>query len=72
MSSSLFEGYEDEDNDVFRQMIYRNADAVLLCFSVSCHDSLRNVRTKWLPEIRRFCPAGTAFSQLILTRFYSI
>lgn len=34
---------------------YRS-DVVLLCFSLTSHNSLRNCKAMWYPEIRRFCP----------------
>ncbi|XP_076460277.1 rho-related BTB domain-containing protein 1-like isoform X2 [Babylonia areolata] len=45
-------GYHDKD----RRFAYRGADVILLCFSTVHPGSLRNVRTIWYPEIRRFCP----------------
>ncbi|KAK7477492.1 hypothetical protein BaRGS_00031256 [Batillaria attramentaria] len=45
-------GYHDKD----RRFAYRGADVVLLCFSTVRPSSLRNVKTIWYPEIRRFCP----------------
>ncbi|KAG8248059.1 Rho- BTB domain-containing protein 1 [Homalodisca vitripennis] len=32
------------------------SDVVLLCFSLTSHNSLRNCKAMWYPEIRRFCP----------------
>ncbi|KAK7109938.1 rho-related BTB domain-containing protein 1-like [Littorina saxatilis] len=45
-------GYHDKD----RRFAYRGADVIVLCFSTVRPSSLRNVRTIWYPEIRRFCP----------------
>ncbi|KAL8604919.1 hypothetical protein ACOMHN_028547 [Nucella lapillus] len=56
-------GYHDKD----RRFAYRGADVILLCFSTVADvillcfsavrpSSVRNVRTIWYPEIRRFCP----------------
>ncbi|KAJ7777629.1 small GTPase-binding protein [Mycena maculata] len=34
---------------------YPKTDVFLLCFAVDDHNSLRNVRDKWMPEISHFC-----------------
>lgn len=45
-------GYHDKD----RRFAFRGADVIILCFSTVRPSSLRNVRSVWYPEIRRFCP----------------
>ena len=42
--------------DSVRSLSYADADVFLVCFSVSDPNSLHNVRTKWIAEIRRHRP----------------
>ncbi|KAF7487997.1 Rho-related GTP-binding protein RhoU [Sarcoptes scabiei] len=42
-----------DDFDSIRPLCYQNADVFLVLFSVVSPRSFRNVRQKWLPEIRR-------------------
>ena len=37
-------------------MAYPETDVVLLCFSVARSESMENITTKWLPELKRFIP----------------
>ena len=66
MCSSFFAGHE-ETYDFLRQLTYQKSDVILMCFSLDNPDSLENIETKWIPEVRQFCPKGTAFSQFSLT-----
>ena len=58
--------------DNLRQLIYQNTDVFLMCFSIDNPDSLENIEKRWMPEVRHFCPEGTAFSQLLLTSYVSM
>ena len=40
-----------------------------MCFSLDNPDSLENIDKKWMPEVRQFCPKGTAFSTFLLTNY---
>lgn len=44
-----------EAYDLNRPLSYPQTDVFLICFSIVCPDSLENVRTKWLSEVRRHC-----------------
>ncbi|XP_052776895.1 rho-related GTP-binding protein RhoA-D-like isoform X2 [Mya arenaria] len=48
------EGHEDYDDT--RPESYEDADVFLLCFSLSSHNSLNSIKTKWLPELRKCKP----------------
>lgn len=54
VSLRLWDTFGDHEKD--RQFAYGRADVVLLCFSIADAISLKNVKKKWLPEIRHFCP----------------
>ena len=40
-----------------RPLAYPKTDLFLVCFCVCSFASYKNVRDKWVPEIRQFCPA---------------
>ncbi|XP_033734145.1 cell division control protein 42 homolog [Pecten maximus] len=42
--------------DRLRTLAYFDTDIFLVCFAVDDKDSLDNVRTKWVPEIREYRP----------------
>ena len=39
-----------------RPLAYPKTDLFLVCFCVCSFASYKNVRDKWVPEIRQFCP----------------
>ena len=43
-----------------RKLTYSNTDVVLMCFSIDSPDSLENIEKRWMPEVEKFCPTGTA------------
>lgn len=45
-----------DDYSGIRFMLFQDADAIIVCFSVGCMQSLENVSLKWSPEIDQFCP----------------
>lgn len=45
-----------EDYDRLRPLSYPGTDICLVCFAVNSQTSFENVRNKWWPEIRHFCP----------------
>ena len=60
----IIAGYEHFD--FLRKLAYQNTDAFIMCFSIGSPDSLRNIKKKWMPEVRRICPTGTTLCQMIL------
>ncbi|XP_052256026.1 uncharacterized protein LOC127861504 isoform X2 [Dreissena polymorpha] len=48
------EGHEDFDDS--RPESYEGADVFLLCFSLSSHNQLKSVKTRWIPELRKYKP----------------
>lgn len=55
-SLALFDTAGQEDYDRLRPLSYPGTDVCLVCFAVNSQTSFENVRHKWLPEIRHFCP----------------
>ena len=45
-----------EDYDRLRPLSYPQTDVFLVCFSVLSTTSFENVRHKWVPEVRHYCP----------------
>ena len=52
----LWDTAGQEDYDKIRTVSYTNTDIVIICFSIISPSSLRNVKAKWLPEIRHYLP----------------
>ncbi|KAL3320452.1 GTP-binding protein Rho1 [Cichlidogyrus casuarinus] len=45
-----------EDYDRLRPLSYPDTDVILIGFSIDSPDSLRNVKDKWIQEVKHFCP----------------
>lgn len=52
----LWDTAGQDSYDRLRPLAYPGADVFLICFSINSPDSFENVRDKWYPEIRHFCP----------------
>ncbi|KAI6191118.1 CRE-MIG-2 protein [Aphelenchoides bicaudatus] len=52
----LWDTAGQEDYDRLRPLSYPQTDVFILCFAIASQVSLRNVQSKWLPEIRQYCP----------------
>ena len=46
----------DAGYDRVRPLSYTDADLIMVCFSVSDPESMDNVVSKWVPEVREHCP----------------
>ena len=44
------------DFERLRPLSYPDTDVILMCFSIDSPASLENIREKWMPEVKRFCP----------------
>ncbi|EXU95165.1 Ras GTPase family protein [Metarhizium robertsii] len=53
---ALWDTAGQEDYDRLRPLSYPGAHVVLICFAIDSPDSLENVKEKWMPEVRHFCP----------------
>lgn len=56
MELALWDTAGQEDYDRLRPLSYPDTDVVLICFSIGNSVSLTNVKEKWHPEVRHFCP----------------
>ena len=45
-----------EDYDRLRPLSYPQTDVFLICFSVVSPASFANIKAKWAPEVKHFCP----------------
>ena len=52
----LFDTAGQEEYDRLRTLAYPATDVFLVCFSVASPNSFENVREKWIPEIKHYCP----------------
>jgi len=53
---NLWDTAGQEDYDRLRPMSYPQTHIFLVCYSVDSKSSLANVKAKWFPEIRHYCP----------------
>uniref|UniRef100_A0A2C9K179 Uncharacterized protein n=1 Tax=Biomphalaria glabrata TaxID=6526 RepID=A0A2C9K179_BIOGL len=51
----IFDTAGQEDYDRLRPFSYSDVDVVLICFSLADSDTLLNVMSNWVPEIRYYC-----------------
>eukprot|EP01103_Thecamoeba_quadrilineata_P019397 TRINITY_DN7836_c0_g1_i1.p1 TRINITY_DN7836_c0_g1~~TRINITY_DN7836_c0_g1_i1.p1 ORF type:complete len:234 (+),score=41.51 TRINITY_DN7836_c0_g1_i1:90-704(+) len=53
---SLWDTAGQEEYSRLRSLSYPDTDIFLLCFSVTWPESLNNIKIKWIPEIKHYCP----------------
>merc|ERR1711879_9994 len=56
----LWDTAGQEDYDRLRPLSYPQTDVFLICFSVISEASLKNVKSKWAPEINNHCPRNSS------------
>lgn len=54
---ALWDTAGQEDYDRLRPLSYPDTDVILMCYSIDNPDSLVNIREKWTPEVKHFCPS---------------
>ncbi|KAL7672573.1 hypothetical protein ACOME3_007458 [Neoechinorhynchus agilis] len=52
----LWDTAGQEDYDRLRPLSYPQTDVFIVCFSLVSALSLQNVQSKWIPELRHYCP----------------
>ena len=52
----LFDTGGQETFDNIRHLSYDKTDVFLVCYSCVNQDSFLNVKSKWIPEVRRYAP----------------
>jgi len=53
---SLWDTAGQEEYSRLRSLSYPDTDVFLLCFSLTWPESLNNIKIKWIPEIKHYCP----------------
>eukprot|EP00039_Didymoeca_costata_P028176 m.20243 g.20243 ORF g.20243 m.20243 type:complete len:183 (+) comp6786_c0_seq1:191-739(+) len=53
---TLWDTAGQEDYAHIRPLSYEGAQVFLICFAVDNMDSFENIATKWIPEMKRYCP----------------
>ncbi|KAF7360438.1 Small GTPase Cdc42 [Mycena venus] len=53
---ALFDTGGGEDYGRLRPLSYPQTDVFLICFKVTWPASFENIRDKWVPEVRHYCP----------------
>ena len=56
MSLGLYDTAGQEDYDKLRPLSYPQTDVFVLGYSVVSPPSFQNLKSKWIPEIRHYCP----------------
>ena len=59
MSVSFWDTAGQEDFDRLRPLSYPNTDCFLVCYSITSEVSLANIRHRWIPEIKHYCPTAS-------------
>ena len=52
----LWDTAGQEDFDRIRNRAYGDTDVFLVCYAIDNKASFENIDTKWIPEVRHFCP----------------
>ncbi|KAK7039540.1 small GTPase Cdc42 [Favolaschia claudopus] len=53
---SIWDTAGGEDYDRLRPLSYPLTDIFLICFAVTSHIGFLNIRDRWVPEVRHYCP----------------
>ena len=55
---TLFSG--DDDDIWLRYESYKDADVIIMCFSIDNPAALTIIEEKWFPEVKLNCPTGSS------------
>lgn len=53
---ALWDTAGQEEYERLRPLSYANSHVILIAFAVDVPDSLENAKSKWVQEVRRYCP----------------
>jgi small GTP-binding protein len=53
---ALWDTAGQEEYDRLRPLSYCETDVVIICFGVDMKDSLLNIESKWITEVKHYCP----------------
>jgi Ras-related C3 botulinum toxin substrate 1 len=53
---SMWDTAGQDDYDRLRPLSYPDTNVFIVCYSVVSRNSFENVRTKWAPEVKHYCP----------------
>lgn len=56
VSLALWDTAGQDDYDTIRPLSYRGTDLVLICYTIENKNSLEKLESKWLNEIKNYCP----------------
>ncbi|EAL44116.1 Rho family GTPase [Entamoeba histolytica HM-1:IMSS-B] len=54
----LWDTAGQEEFDRIRPLSYKDTDIFLLCFAVDNDRSIKNITSKWVPEVKHHCSSG--------------
>ncbi|KAK6202717.1 small GTPase superfamily [Scheffersomyces amazonensis] len=54
---ALWDTAGQEEYERLRPLSYRNSHVVLIGFALNTPDSLETARTKWIEEVKKYCPS---------------
>lgn len=61
ISFTVCDTLHDENEEDARAKMYSGADVVVICYSFERPTSFENVAKKWVPELKKYCPAANHF-----------
>ena len=53
---NLWDTAGQDDYDKLRPLSYPQTDVFVVCYSVISRNSFSNVKNKWIPELKHYCP----------------
>lgn len=56
ISLALWDTAGQEDYDTIRPLSYKGSNLIILCYTIENKKNLENISTKWLVEIKNYCP----------------
>ena len=64
---TLFSG--DDDDIWLRYKSYKDADVIIMCFSIDNPAALIIIQEKWFPEVKLYCPTGSSMTVVVILLF---